>query len=255
MFPRPSGIVTLTTDFGLQDPYVGILKGALLRASDKPRMLDITHDIPAQDVAAGSFVLWSLQQRFPAGTVHVGVVDPGVGTARQLLAICAHGQYWLVPDNGMIGAVLADAEALEVRVLDLEHLRIKPESCTFDGRDVLAPVAAWLATGRYGFSAMGPIAAACERRDLVFAGEARVVHVDRYGNLVSNVRAAALAAGGRVMCGERELQIGRSYADVEPGQPLAYVGSFGLLEVAVREGNASEVLGMQRGAPIGVTSP
>jgi len=252
MYQRPSGIVTLTTDFGLRDPYVGIMKGALMAASDKPRLVDLSHDIDPQDIAMGAFVLWSAAARFVAGTVHVGVVDPGVGTARRLLAATAHGQYWLAPDNGLLGAVLATAASSEVRLLDLEHLRIQRSSQTFDGRDVLAPVAAWLAAGRYGFSAMGPPIADCDTRDPVFAGGSRLVHVDRYGNLITNL-AGPLSAGQTVACGGQMVPVHNTYGDVASGEVLAYVGSFGLLEVAVANGNASERLGLQRGSPIELT--
>lgn len=262
MFPRPSGIITLTTDFGQRDPYVGILEGAVLRASDKPRIVHLCHEVAQFDVAGGAFMLWSAIARFPAGTVHIGVVDPGVGTERSLLAVCAHGQYWLVPDNGMIASVLANAassgtgdagQVSEVRRLDLEHLRIRPQSRTFDGRDVLAPVAAWLATGRYGFSAMGPIVKEWHGNDPVFAGEARIVHVDRYGNLISNVKAEALSDGSVVKVGEHVLSVQATYGDADEGSAMAYVGSFGLVEIAVRNGNAAAQLGLQRGATIQVS--
>ena len=251
MYPRPSGIVTLTTDFGLRDPYVGIMKGALIAASEKPRIVDLSHDVAAQDLAMGAFVLWSAVNRFPAGTVHVGVVDPGVGTSRRLLAATAHGQYWLVPDNGLLGAVLATAPTWETRVLDLEHLRIRRSAQTFDGRDVFAPVAAWMASGRYGFSAMGPRIEDCDRSDPVFSGPQRIVHIDHYGNLISNVHVPEPAAEGLVVrCGEQTLPLLQTYGDVAPGEPVAYIGSFGLVEIAVSHGSAAQQLGLQCGARI-----
>ena len=258
MYARPSGIVTLTTDFGLRDPYVGILKGALMAASDKPRVVDLSHDVAPQDIAMGAFLLWSAVDRFPPGTVHVGVVDPGVGTARRLLAVTAHEQYWLLPDNGLIGAVLSRAPSCEARVLDLEHLRIRRTAQTFDGRDVLAKVAAWLASGHYGFSAMGPRCEDWQRDDPVFAGKRRVVYVDHYGNLISNIHKEDLGLGQAgadpaaivVRCAGRSLPLSQTYGDVAAGELLAYVGSFGLLEVAVRNGDASKLLAMQCGAAI-----
>tara|TARA_R110002096_G_scaffold366725_2_gene560044 strand:- start:978 stop:1742 length:765 start_codon:yes stop_codon:yes gene_type:complete len=252
MYTRPSGIVTLTTDFGFRDPYVGILKGALIKASDKPRVIDLCHNVAAQDIAMGAFMLWTAIDRFPPGTVHVGVVDPGVGTERRLLAVTAHGQYWLVPDNGLCGAVMASAKTAEARVIDTEHLRIRRTSQTFDGRDVLAPVAAWLASGHYGFSAMGPRIEDADGTDFVFAGDSRVVHVDTYGNLITNLRGSELA-NQQVVCGGQTLPVHRTYGEVAPGEPLAYIGSFGLVEVAVANGNASERLGIQRGAPIALS--
>ncbi|MFT4511688.1 MAG: S-adenosylmethionine hydrolase [Planctomycetota bacterium] len=257
MYARPSGIVTLTTDFGLRDPYVGIMKGALIAASDKPRVVDLSHDVAAQDISMGAFMLWTAVDRFPPGTVHIGVVDPGVGTERRLLAATAHGQYWLVPDNGLCGAVLASADTSEVRVIDLEHLRLRRTAETFDGRDVLAPVAAWLASGHYGFSAMGQRIEDGNRTDHVFAGDRRVVHVDTYGNLITNVRGSELsdAATQQVICGGQSVPVHRTYGDVAKGDLLAYVGSFGLVEVAVANGNARDRLGMQRGASIELSKP
>ncbi|MFK7741044.1 MAG: S-adenosyl-l-methionine hydroxide adenosyltransferase family protein [Planctomycetota bacterium] len=261
MIPRPSGIVTLTTDFGLEDPYVGILKGALLRASDKPRMVDLSHGVPPQDLAAGAFVLWSAINRFPDGTVHVGIVDPGVGSDRRILAAAAHDQFWLAPDNALLGAVLAGDPAAEVREVDLEHLRIQREAVTFDGRDVFAPVAAMLASGRFGFSALGVRIDDAKADDLLFGSavdcpgaggktKGRVVHVDHYGNLIVNVPAEHVAAAKSVQVGSECVPLLRTYTDAATGGLLAYVGSFGLLEVAVRNGSASAKLGIGRGATI-----
>jgi S-adenosylmethionine hydrolase len=228
MLPRPSGFVTLSTDFGLVDPYVGVMKGALLRASSKVQIVDVVHDLPPQDVDAAAFVVRALVGRFPTGTVHVVVVDPGVGTARKLLAVAAHECYWLAPDNG-----------------------VRSESRTFHGRDVLAPVAAWLAGGRYGFSALGPrvpdpVLLVADAADTA----PRVVHVDRYGNLVSNVGAGALASARGVRIAGRQITKALTYGDVGPGELLAYVGSFGLVEIAVRGGSAAQRLEVGRGAPV-----
>lgn len=254
MFARPSGIVTLTTDFGLADPYVGIMKGALLRASNKAQIVDLSHGVPAQQVASGAFVLWSAIGRFPDGTVHVGVVDPGVGTSRRVLGAAAHGQYWLAPDNGLLGAVIASDPMAEVRELDLEHLRVRREANTFDGRDVFAPVAAYLATGRYGFTALGARVDDASADDPVFAGPDRVVHVDHYGNLVTNVPADR-GRDAVVKIGDRDVAMQTTYGDVAEGELLAYVGSFGLLEIAAREGSAAAELGIGLDAPIVCTNP
>ena len=138
MTSRPSGIITLTTDFGLQDPSVGIMKAALLTASEKSKVIDLTHEVEPHNVAMGAFMLWTAANRFPAGTVHVGMVDTRIGPERQLLAVSAHNQYWLTPDNNLVGAVLATAPVSEVRSLDLEHLRLQRSAETMDGRDLLA---------------------------------------------------------------------------------------------------------------------
>lgn len=254
MFPRPSGIVTLCTDFGLDDVYVGVMKGAMWRAWPKAQVIDLTHAVPPQDLAAGSFHLWTAIGRFPSGTVHVGVVDPGVGSARDVLAVFAHGDYWVVPDNGLIGAVVVGDVLAEARRLDLEHLGVRPTSHTFHGRDVLAPAAAMIAAGRYGFRALGPRAEAFCSDDAVFGGGPRILHVDRFGNLVSNVTAAQLGGATAVRVSDRQVPVVRTYSDVASGELLAYVGSFGLLEVAVRGGSAARLTGLGTGAALHVDS-
>lgn len=254
MFPRPSGVVTLTTDFGTDDPYVGIMKGALLRASPKVQCVDLCHAVAPQDVATGAFVLWSAIGRFALGTVHVAVVDPGVGTGRRLLAAAAHECYWLAPDNGLLGGVLGGDGVQEVRMLDLPHLGIAPESNTFHGRDVLAPVAAWLAGGRYGFSAMGPRVADVAVGAAPLAGERRIVYVDRFGNAISNLGAAEVRGARAVRVGGVEVPLRRTYGDVAAGECLAYVGSFGLVEIGVNGGSAARGLGLAVGAGVQVVS-
>lgn len=245
MQSRPSGFVTLLTDFGLADPYVGIMKGAALRAASKVQLVDITHDVPAQDVAAGAFFVHTIVGRFPSGTVHAVVVDPGVGTARRLLAVAAHGDYWIGPDNGVLAPVLDG----EVRAVDAGHLGLHATSHTFHGRDLVAPIAAWLATGRYGFASLGP-----RITDPVpgpsLAGPPQVVHVDGYGNLITNVPAERLASVQRVVVAGRDVPLVRAYADAPAGTLIALVGSYGLLEVAQNGGNAAKATGSRRGAPI-----
>ncbi len=253
MTSRPSGIVTLTTDFGIQDPSVGILKAALLKASEKPKVVDLTHGVEPQDVAMGAFMLWTAINRFPAGTVHVGIVDARIGPDRQLLAVSAHNQFWLTPDNHIIGAVLAADPTSEVRSLDLKHLRLQRSAQTMDGRDLLAPTAAWLASGRYGFSAMGPRVDNTGQRDLVFAGEKRIIYVDRYGNLITNI-AGPDWDGRALTCEGRLLPPLCADSEAAADQPIAYVGPFGLVEVTLANGNASRQLGLERGAPIGLPS-
>lgn len=253
MTSRPSGIITLTTDFGLQDPSVGIMKAALLTASEKSKVIDLTHAVEPHNVAMGAFMLWTAANRFPAGTVHVGMVDTRIGPDRQLLAVSAHDQYWLTPDNNLVGAVLATAPVSEVRSLDLEHLRLQRSAETMDGRDLLAPTAAWLASGRYGFSAMGPRLDNSGQRDLVFAGDTRIIHVDHYGNLITNLAGPdwdgrALACGGRLLpplCAD---------SGTAADQPIAYVGPYGLVEITLANGNASKLLGLERDAPIEMPS-
>src|SRR5436190_9747856 len=238
MHPRPSGIVTLLTDYGWSDPYVGIVKGALLRASAKLVVVDVTHDVPPHDIATGAFLAGATIGRFPAGTVHIAVVDPGVGTARRLIAVAAHGCYWLAPDNGLLSHVLAAGTAVDVRAIDDEHLGLRAESRTFHGRDLLAPAAAWLAGGRYGFSALGPRIDDPVTLRSDGAG-LRVVYVDRFGNLVTNVDAHPFADARGVRIAGRTVPVHGTYGDAPPGGLLAYVGSFGLVELGKNGGRAA----------------
>lgn len=250
MPPRPSGIVTFLTDFGHRDPYVGVMKGALLRVHPKAVIVDLGHEVPPQDVTAGAFHLAAAIGQFPVGAVHVAVVDPGVGTARQLLAVAAHEVYWLAPDNGLLGPVLARDPDADVRVLDAGHLGLREVGHTFHGRDVLAPIAGWLANGRYSFAALGPRVEPSDAVDTVLAGPARVVHVDGYGNLITNVGAASVQGVRAVQVAGRSVPVHATYGDVPPGSTVAVVGSYGLLEIAIHGGNAAVTLGLQRGAPI-----
>lgn len=248
MLPRPNGLVALLTDYGHTDPYVGILKGALLKAAPKVAFVDVTHDVPAHDVAAGAFLLRTLVGRFPSGTVHLAVVDPGVGTSRRLLAVAAHDAYWIAPDNGVLAPLLAGDAAIDVRALDVEHLGLRAESATFHGRDLLGPAAAMLAAGRFGFAALGPRVPDPVTAGDPFVGAPRVVHVDRFGNLVTNVWAGAPFAAVRIA--GRRVPFAGTYAAVPTGDLLAYVGSFGLVEVARNTGSAAALLEVGRGASV-----
>lgn len=250
MLPRPSGIVSLLTDYGTRDPYVGVVRGMVLRQSQKLVLVDLGHEVPPQDVAAGAFWLHSAVGRFPAGTVHVAVVDPGVGTARALLAAAAHECYWLAPDNGILTHVLAADPHAEVRQIDVAHLALPVPSRTFHGRDVFAPVAGWLASGRYGFTALGPRFPSPVRLPGLGEGPRRIVHQDGFGNLITNVPGAAVSTAIAVRVAGREVALHGTYADVPEGDVLALVGSYGLLEVAVRGGSAAAVLGIGRGATL-----
>ncbi|MFY9341587.1 MAG: SAM-dependent chlorinase/fluorinase [Planctomycetota bacterium] len=254
MLPRPNGLITLLTDFGLHDPYVGVMKGALLRAAPKLQIVDLGHELPPQDVGASMFFVAAAIGRFPPGTVHVAVVDPGVGTARKLLAVAARECYWLAPDNGLLSPLLTGSPAPDVRAIDDAHLGLVPESHTFHGRDLLAPVAAWLASGRYGFSALGPQAEAVVDRTWS-GGPPRVLHVDRYGNLITSLTGDAFARATGVRIGGRTVPRHRTYGDVRAGDLLAYVGSFGLVEVAQNGGSAARTLDSGRGAPVELLGP
>ena len=256
-----SGIVTLTTDFGTRDSYVGAIKGALLTVAPDLTLVDLSHEVPPQDILAGAFLLRHAATEFPAGTVHLGVVDPGVGSARLAIVVQAGGHLWVGPDNGLFSLILAADPGARVYALTHPDLRRPSVSATFHGRDVFAPAAARLATGFPAASA-GPAvpspvrlaAIAATRRDAGLEGS--VIHVDHYGNLISCITAGEVADLGdrarlQVQVGDRGLDgVVDTYADVAPGALAALIGSGGLLEIGLREGSAAAALGLGRGAPL-----
>ncbi|HLU37780.1 MAG TPA: SAM-dependent chlorinase/fluorinase [Planctomycetota bacterium] len=248
--PRPCGVVALLTDFGLVDPFVGVMKGVIKQRNVQADVVDYCHGVPAHDVETGAFYLGAAIGRFPVGTVFVAVVDPGVGTARRALAACAAGCYWLAPDNGVLEPVLARDDA-EVRTLDLDKLRLRPVSRTFHGRDVFAPVAGMLSGARFGFRALGDRCPDPMRLPGgPFAGPSRVVSIDRFGNLLTNVPGARVLAEGwrAVRVGEHEVPVHGTYGEVPPGRALALINSYDLLEIAVNAGRADEQLAVAVGA-------
>jgi S-adenosylmethionine hydrolase len=258
-------IVTLSTDFGTRDAYQAEVKGVLLsEGAPDLRLIDLTHDLAPFDVHAAALFVRSALPRFPRGSIHVVVVDPGVGSARRSLVAEAHGQFLVGPDNGVFGYLFGGDE--RVHTIDVSLLGRDGISSTFHGRDVFAPAAARLSRGA-ALASLGPPADGYQRlvfplvevRSDVLIG--RVIHVDHYGNLITNIadatlRAFAASAPERsivVHLGERTVRgLVDHYAAAEPGQLLALVGSSGLLEVAVREGNAAEKLVAGTGIPVRV---
>lgn len=249
--------ITLCTDFGTRDSYVAQLKGVLLQQGPADvRLVDLSHEIGPHDVREGAFFLRCAVPRFAAGTIHLAVVDPGVGSARRALVAEARGQYLVGPDNGLFGFLL-DAGARVHAIASVASATTV--SATFHGRDVFAPVAARLARGE-PLAAFGPAIADPVRlawpQAMVAATGARgeVVHVDRYGNLISNLERSALPSG-RLRVSLAGRAVGRlrdHYAQVGEGGLLALIGSEGLLEVAVRNGSAAAVTGAGRGVLVEV---
>jgi S-adenosylmethionine hydrolase len=250
-------IVALLTDFGLRDHYVGAMKGAILSVAPDATVVDLVHEIPPGDVEGGAFALAAARGPFPAGTVFVAVVDPGVGSSRRGLAAVAGGHLFVGPDNGVLSLVLDDAARVHhIANAALQRRDVAP---TFHGRDVFGPVAAHLALG-VELAAVGP--AIDDPVRLPFPPvravgtsrwEGAIVHVDRFGNLVSCIREEALAAmvgeGGDVVVGVAGAvaPLVRTYSDVADGEPCALVGSSGLLEFALNGASAAEALGAARG--------
>jgi len=268
-----SPVITLTTDFGLADPYVAAMKGVILSLNPAATIVDITHEVRPQQVAQAAFLLSQALPYFPLGTIHVVVVDPGVGTARQALVLVTPEMLLVGPDNGVLSAALPeetrrralpgpDPRGVELpegyRAVALRRRRYmrKPVSATFHGRDVFAPAAAHLSLG-VGLEALGPAVRRIRalppfraRRRPDGTLEGRVLHVDRFGNVVMDVRAEDLPAG-RI-----EVSIGGQHIEgltstYEDGPDLkALVGSAGYLEVACRGGSAARQLGVDVGAPV-----
>jgi S-adenosylmethionine hydrolase len=248
--PPPNGIVTLLTDFGSEDPYVGIMKGAVLRAHRRAVLVDICHQVPAQDLEVGAFFVAATLDRFPDGTVHLVVVDPGVGTGRRLIAVASRGSYWIGPDNGVLGPVAEDPDA-EVVAIDLGALGLRAASRTFHGRDLFAPIAGALARGQYGFRALGP---RCADPVLLRASaRPRVLFVDGFGNLITNLPGGAIDPSRSAVrvCG-RTMRFVGTYGEAERGAVVALVNSYGTVEIAVVDGSAASLLGVAPGAAVEV---
>ena len=241
-------IITLLTDFGTADGYVAEMKGVLLTAHRDLSIVDITHDIAAQDVDGARLAVARYWRRYPAGTVHLVVVDPGVGTDRAAIAVASDDRFLVGPDSGVLSPALLAREAAVVRLPIPQQA-----SPTFHGRDVFAPAAAALATGVSLDSLGERLADPTVRRtpephrasDGSIIGE--VIHVDRFGNAVTNLIATR---GGVVELAETTLPLLRTYGDAGPGAYLAVIGSSGLIEIARRDGHAASGLGLFRGTRV-----
>jgi S-adenosyl-L-methionine hydrolase (adenosine-forming) len=240
--------ITLLTDFGTADGYVAEMKGVLSTLAPDVSLLDLTHDIPPQDITAARLALARCWRRFPVGTVHLVVVDPGVGTSRAALAVASEGRFLVGPDNGVLSPALF---ALDAQVVQL----VVPDSAspTFHGRDVFAPAAARLATGtaldELGERLLHPVRlrTPAPRRDANGTLHGEVLTIDRFGNAITNLMPAPGALPQAVVAGMHTLRTVRTYAEAEDGEAVALVGSSGWLELAVGNGNAAATLGLKRG--------
>ena len=260
-------LITLLTDFGLQDEFVGVMKGVIAGINPDARIIDVCHDIEPQNVVHGAFILAAAFKYFPAGTVHVAVVDPGVGSARRILALSCDGHLFVVPDNGLIERVVTTGEVSEVVSVEESRYRLDNVSNTFHGRDIFAPVAAHLAAG-LRLAELGP---SVDLRSMVGGiipetrmpdtdtVEGEVVAIDRFGNLLTNInltvieRLAVQTADRPIvveMGGKPIGSIAASYGDVAREAPLAIIGSRGLLEVSVNCGDARRTLDAAVGDPV-----
>ncbi len=255
-------IITLTTDYGMNDHLVGTLKGAILKINPDAQIVDITHQVAPFDLLEGALAIASAYPYFPPRTIHVVVVDPGVGTERRPLLVSGQNQYFLAPDNGVLSGVYEKEHPVLVRHITSEHYFAQPVSKTFHGRDVFAPVAAWLSKS-WQPGSMGEEITDFKRFAMPRPKEADglmkglVLKVDVFGNLLTNFRTEDLTPES-LEKGAVSLQVGShavtrlvpTFAHGKTGEAIAYIGSSGYLEIAVNKGNASKTLGIGRGAPV-----
>jgi S-adenosylmethionine hydrolase len=253
---KPSGIITLTTDFGLSDPYVAMMKGVVLSINPSARLVDISHHTSAASVLDAARLLRDACPFFPKGTVHVAVVDPGVGSDRRPIGIATNTYTFVGPDNGVFWPVVQEGPKVKVVHLTEKAYFLPHVTPTFHGRDIFAPVAAHLSLGvdlaRMGFVITDPVSLDLpepfEKEDRLYG---QIVRVDHFGNLITNIHAQVLrdflkSADPRIQVGGLLLkQLKEAYAYAGKGEPLALINSFGLLEIAVNRGRASEALGVQ----------
>jgi hypothetical protein len=258
-------IITLTTDFGTNDHFVGAMKGVIVDIVPDVQIVDISHAVQAFDVLDGALTISQAYSYFPSGTTHVVVVDPGVGTARRPILASSDGHHFVAPDNGVLSMVYAREERMRVRHITSEHYFRVPVSNTFHARDIFAPVAAWLAkqvdSDKFGdeiedyvrFAAPKPKAVAENRMRAV------VLKVDRFGNLITNVTPedvpAIFAEGAKfkITIGSKEFsEIRRTFVDGAPGEVFGIIGSMGYLEIVANRASAAQLTGAGKGSEVSI---
>jgi S-adenosylmethionine hydrolase len=255
---QPSGIVTITTDFGHKGPFVAVMKGVILGRFPDAKIIDLAHDIPAQWPPEAGFWVSRSWQWFPRGSVHLAIVDPGVGTARDILLVECGGHIFMAPDNGLLAQLIDSNGDARVSRLDTDKLDLPEPSATFHGRDIFAPVAADLASGQCTVSDVAVETAEWTpgwiEEPEVMGGRVAgiVVTIDAFGNLISNIDDSLIADFSEpvVDIAGHHVPMLRTYGLAQPGDYLALINSFGVLEIARAEGSAAEGLGCARGAPV-----
>ncbi len=256
-------LITLTTDFGVGSPYVAEIKGVILAIQPQAALVDISHAIAPQDIRQGALVLEDVTPRFPAGSIHVAVVDPGVGTERRILAAEIGGRYYIAPDNGLLSRVSSAVPAARMVALTRAEYWLPTVSATFHGRDIMAPVAAHLSLG----TLLEDLGQPCDRMTQLpwprvavekqrVGGE--ILAIDSFGNLITNIsqdvlEAVGLANSAWVQCGGRTIKgVVAAYGQCPPGTLVALIGSHGRLEIAVVNGSAAVELRAEVGDPVAV---
>ena len=257
----PDPIITLTTDFGMSDHLVGAMKGVILNINPAARIVDINHNVAPFDILDGALSIANAYTYFPPRTIHVVIVDPGVGTERRPLLVSGEKQYFIAPDNGVLSMIF-ERESCTVRHVTAEHHFLNPISPTFHGRDVFAPTAAWLAkawqTEAFGEEITDYVRFSMPKaKPTGQAVKGVVLRVDAFGNLMTNlttedIPAEALASGAIKLAvnGKQIRKMARTFGAGTPGEPIALFGSAGYLEIAVNRGNAARTLGANRGAEV-----
>jgi S-adenosyl-L-methionine hydrolase (adenosine-forming) len=261
-------IVTLTTDFGLNDHFIGAMKGVILEIAPEAQLIDIGHAVQPFDILDGALTISQAYSYFPAGTVHMVVVDPGVGTARRPIILTGERHLFVAPDNGVLSLIYDREERISVRHITAEHYFLQPRSNTFHGRDIFSPVAAYLAKGveadRFGDEITDYVRFGAPRPKPVDEHTLRgvVLKVDRFGNLITNITPkdapqlfGATPPPFRIAIGTKvqATRICASYAEGAPGEVFGILGSMGFLEIAANRGSAHQLMGTGKGSEVNVT--
>jgi len=259
-------IITLTTDFGSNDHFVGAMKGVILDIVPDAQIVDICHSVQAFDVLDGALTISQAYSYFPTRTVHVVVVDPGVGTARRPIVASCDKYHFVAPDNGVLSLVYAREPRMHVRHITSEHYFLQPVSNTFHARDIFSPVAAYLAKEvdslKFGDEVEDYVKFTAPKPKAVDGNRLRgvVLKVDRFGNLITNITAqdapmlfASGAKGFKIVVGSREItEIHRAYAEGAPGEVIGILGSMGFLEIAANRGAAAQLTGAGKGTDVSI---
>ena len=278
-------VITLLTDFGNQDAYVGIMKGVIAGINPVVNIIDICHRVPPQDVFTGAYLLYTSYKYFPRKTIHVAVIDPGVGSRRDIVCVETKDYFFLVPDNGILSFIVQEEKPKSIIRLTNSKYFLPSPSNTFHGRDVFAPVAAHLSLGvkpqQLGIKInqleqLDIPKPVCKKTGQV---EGQIIYIDQFGNLITNIKKEYLVkwvgdqkSEDRInqrkstlkelfsLCNTIETVIGKkkimglskTYTDVKPGEPLVLIGSSGFLEVSINQGNAQKYFRVDRGTKIGI---